>query len=139
VVCSFHNFEFARVKNFVEKKSHRLLLRPGRSAPVPGRSNVAERDGSRVGGTRMAVWTLLWPGTATLRQPASPVRGEIAVETHPKTSSSSVRSGIFHPSPADVAPDGAYDFHGTPNYKYAAPTALGNFSLAEAADNSPQF
>jgi hypothetical protein len=30
-------------------------------------------------------------------------------------------------------------FHGTPNYKYAAPTALENFSLAEAADNSPQF
>ena len=23
----FHNFEFTRVKNFVEKKSHRLLLR----------------------------------------------------------------------------------------------------------------
>jgi hypothetical protein len=42
-------FDFAPVKKFVEKKSHRLLLRPGRSAPVPGRSNVAERDGLRVG------------------------------------------------------------------------------------------
>jgi hypothetical protein len=59
----------------------------------------------------------------------SPVRGEIAVETHPKTFSSSVRCGIFHPSPADVAPDGASDFTKCQNYKYAAPTALGLFSL----------
>jgi hypothetical protein len=26
-IFPFHNFEFAPVKNFVEKKSHRLLLR----------------------------------------------------------------------------------------------------------------
>jgi hypothetical protein len=31
----------------------------------------------------MAVWTLLWPGTATLRRPTSPVRGDIFVESQP--------------------------------------------------------
>jgi hypothetical protein len=68
------------------------------------------------------------PGRRPSRRPRraapSPVRGEISVETQPKTFSSSVRSGIFRPPPINAAPDGACDFYKTQNYKYAAPAAF---------------
>jgi hypothetical protein len=38
-----------------------------RSAPIPGRSNVAARAGGGLAKERVAVRALLWPGTATLR------------------------------------------------------------------------
>jgi len=54
----------------------------------------------------------------------SPVRGDIFVEIQPKKISSSVRSGIFHPSIGRCRSYGAYDFQETKSYKYVAPTAL---------------
>src|ERR1035437_5392628 len=57
-------------------------------------------------------------------EPKQPVRGDIFVEIASQTFSSSVRSGIFHPSTRRCRSYGACDFYETKNYKYAAPTAL---------------